>query len=161
MSRITKGIVFFALIGIISCTEDRYFEANNDFTDRLWPMNEKVSFTFSIDDADAMYQLYANVRNDMEYPYRNLYIHYTLEDSTGHVIEKKLQDIQLFEGKTGAPFGDKVSNIYSHQILLEDSVLFPSKGDFTVSYKQYMRTDSLEGIYSTGLRIEIVSNSAE
>ncbi len=158
MSKIAKGLLFFILITALSCTENRYFEANHDFSERVWTMDEKAEFQFDIDEAEAMYQLYINIRNDIDYPYRNLYIHYSLEDSTGNVIDKKLQDIQLFEAKTGAPFGNNVSNIYSHQVLLEDSVLFPSKGEFTVSYKQYMRTDSLKGIYSTGIRIEKMTN---
>ncbi len=161
MSKIVKGFTFFVLIATLSCTENRYFEANHDFSDRVWPMDEEAEFSFTIDNADVMYQLYINLRNDKDYPYRNLYIHYSLEDSTGNILEKELQDIQLFEPKTGAPFGENVSNIYSHQVLLEDSVIFPSKGEFVISYKQYMRTDSLQGIYSAGLRIEKMSNSAE
>jgi gliding motility-associated lipoprotein GldH len=161
MSKATKVFFFLALLATLSCTENRYFEANQDFPDRVWTMNNNIDFTFTVDDPEALYQLYINIRNDVDYPYRNLYIHYSLVDSLDNILDKKLQDIQLFEAKTGAPYGENVSNIYSHQILLEDSVAFPSKGQFTITYKQYMRTDSLKGIYSAGLRIEKMVNSVE
>ena len=154
MSKLVNGLILFSLISIVSCTENRYFEANHDFAEKVWMMDEEVDFTFNVDESEALYQVYINIRNDMDYSYRNLYIHYTLVDSTDNILDKKLQDIQLFEAKTGAPYGDNVSNIYSHQVLLEDSVTFPYEGDYTVKYKQYMRTDSLQGIYSTGLRIK-------
>ncbi|GAA5036445.1 gliding motility lipoprotein GldH [Marivirga lumbricoides] len=151
-------LLFLAFVAF-SCTENRYYEENIDFSDRIWQMNETASFTFNIDDDSSYYELYLNLRNDVQYPYRNIYVHYTLQDSTDRELEKELQNIQLFDPKTGEPFGSGVSSIYSHQVLLKDSVLFPREGRYTIALKQYMRTDSLQGVYSVGLRIDKQSSS--
>lgn len=160
MKSLLKAASLFLLFVItLSCTENRYYEENFDFSDRIWQMDESARFTFTIDDDSSYYELYLNLRNDIKYPYRNIYIHYTLQDSTERALEKELQNIQLFEPKTGEPYGDGLSSIYSHQVLLKDSVLFPKEGQYTVELKQYMRTDSLQGVYSVGLRLDKQSGS--
>lgn len=137
----------------ISCTEERYYEENYDFKDRIWNMEETAEFNFEIDSIELPYQIKLNVRNTMEYPFRNLYIKYQLKDST-YLMEDKLLNLKLFEAKTGKPYGDHQSDIYSHQLILQDSVYFHEKGNYKIELKQYMREIELEGIISVGIRIE-------
>ncbi|MGM0580691.1 MAG: gliding motility lipoprotein GldH [Bacteroidota bacterium] len=136
-----------------SCTEERYYEENHDFKDRNWNLEESAVFNFEIDSVELPYQIKLNVRNTMDYPYRNLYIKYKLEDST-NLMEEKLLNLKLFEAKTGKPFGDHQSDIYSHQLILQDSVYFHKKGNYKIELKQYMREKDLEGLVSAGIRIE-------
>lgn len=93
----------------------------------------------------------------MDYPYRNLYIKYQLRDST-RLMEDQLLNLKLFEAKTGKPYGDHQSDLYSHQLILQDSVFFPQKGKYKIELKQYMREKKLEGVVSTGIRIEQIKN---
>ncbi|WKV10496.1 gliding motility lipoprotein GldH [Marivirga harenae] len=148
---------FYSILGLVfllfSCTEERYYEDNHDFTDRIWNMEESAEFKFKIDSIELPYQIKLNVRNTMDYSYRNLYVKYEILDSTT-VIEEKLLNIDLFESKSGKPFGERQSEIYSHQLILEDSVYFADKGAFTIGLKQYMREKELEGVVSIGVRIE-------
>ncbi len=160
MSKLVKPLLIILVFTMLSCTEDRHFEENVDFNSRVWSMDEAVNFSFDIEDDSSYYQLYFNLRNDGDYPYRNLYVHYALKDSNDYVLDKKLQDIQLFDPKSGAPYGEGFGSVRSHQVLLEDSVLFPGEGKYTVSLRQYMRTDSLKGVHSAGIRIQKV-NTAE
>jgi len=137
----------------ISCTKDRYYESNHDFGDRIWNMEEKAAFNFEIDSIELPYQIKINIRNTMAYPYRNLYVQYHLKDSA-YLMEDQLLNVQLFNAKSGKPYGDHQSEIYSHQILLQDSVYFPKKGEYQIFLEQYMREKELEGIVSVGIRIE-------
>ncbi|WNB17375.1 gliding motility lipoprotein GldH [Marivirga arenosa] len=136
-----------------ACTEDRYFEENIDFTDRSWNMQDSVLFQFEIDSIELPYRVKLNLRNTMDYPYRNIYVQYYLKDSS-EILNENLQNIKLFEAKTGKPFGDRQSEIYSHQLLIQDSVYFPKKGKYTIQLEQYMREKELEGIVSAGIKIE-------
>ncbi|HET8861485.1 gliding motility lipoprotein GldH [Marivirga sp.] len=138
---------------IFSCTEDRYFEDNIDFKDRIWGLEESAEFDIEIDSIEVPYRIKLNVRNTLDYPYRNLYIQYSLSDSNRN-ISKKLHNIKLFEGKTGKPFGDRQSEVFSHQLILQDSVYFPEKGNYTIKLKQYMREKELKGMVSVGIRLE-------
>jgi len=146
------SIIFSSFI-LFSCTEDRHFEENQDFKNRVWGMEESVRFEFEIDSVEIPYQVMLNIRNTMDYPYRNLYIKYHLRDST-HLLKDKLLNIKLFEAKSGKPYGKNQSDIFSHQLLVEDSVYFPEKGKYTVELQQYMREKELLGIVSAGIRIE-------
>jgi gliding motility-associated lipoprotein GldH len=141
---------------LLSCTEERYYEANHDFKDRIWNMEEVAEFEFEIDSIELPYQIKLNVRNTMEYPYRNLYVEYQLSDS-GYMMEDKLLNIKLFGPKTGKPYGNHQSDIYSHQLILQDSVYFQGKGKYSVKLKQYMREKELEGMVSAGIRIEKIT----
>ncbi|SMG33906.1 gliding motility-associated lipoprotein GldH [Marivirga sericea] len=145
--------VIFLMFFISSCTEERYFEDNYDFQDRSWNMEESAEFNIEIDSIELPYQIKLNLRNTMDYPYRNLYIKYQVRDST-YVMEDKLLNIKLFEAKTGKPYGNKQSDIYAHQLSLVDSMFFPAKGKYTIELKQYMREMELEGMISAGIRIE-------
>ncbi len=138
---------------LISCTEERYFEDNYDFNDRIWNMEETAEFNFEIDSVELPYQIKLNIRNTMDYPYRNLYIKYQLKDSS-YLMEEKLLNLKLFEDKTGKPYGNHQSDIYSHQLILQDSVYFPEKGKYKIALKQYMREEELKGMVSAGIRIE-------
>lgn len=150
------SIIFLAFL-LISCTEERYYENNYDFQDRIWNMDESAVFNFEIDSIELPYRIKLNVRNTMDYPYRNLYIKYQLRDST-HLMEDQLLNLKLFEAKTGKPYGDHQSDLYSHQLILQDSVFFPQKGKYKIELKQYMREKKLEGVVSTGIRIEQIKN---
>lgn len=149
-SFLTLTILVFIMI---SCTEDRYYEANHDFTDRTWDLEETAEFNFSVDSTDIPYQISINLRNSLSYPYRNIYIQYTLKDSL-RTINQKLLNLQLFDSKAGKPYGDAQSEIYSHQLLAEDSVYFPQTGNYTIELKQYMRENELEGVISAGIRLD-------
>jgi gliding motility-associated lipoprotein GldH len=146
------AILFF------SCTEDRYYEDNQDFEDRTWNMEETASFEFKIDSIEVPYQIKLNVRNTMDYSYRNLYIKYELSDST-HLMEDKLLNIDLFEAKSGKPYGERQSDIYAHQLILQDSVYFSEKGKYKIELKQYMRKKKVEGVVSVGVRIDQLKTS--
>lgn len=145
--------ILCATLFIFSCTEERFFEENHDFKDRIWDMGKSAQFSFKIDSLNTPYQIKLNVRNTMDYPYRNLYIQYQLRDSS-YLMEDQLLNLRLFDGKTGKPFGDHQSDIYSHQLILQDSVYFSEAGNYTIELKQYMREKELKGIVSAGIRIE-------
>lgn len=145
--------IIFSVFLLFSCTEERYFENNHDFKDRIWNLKETAEFQFGIDSIAIPYQIKLNVRNTMDYSFRNLYIKYQLLDSST-ILEDKLLNIDLFEAKSGKPYGERQSDIYSHQLILQDSVHFPASGEYTIDLRQYMRENDLEGMVSVGIRIE-------
>ena len=139
----------------MACDDSRVYEKYHDFDERLWDVNEKPKFEFSIDDQQARYNVYGNVRNAVSYPWSRFFMNYSLHDSTGAVLNKNLMNEFLFDAKSGEPFGESgLGDIYDHQFLLLKDFQFPYKGKFSVEFQQYMRTDSLEGVLAVGLRIE-------
>lgn len=150
-----------AICSVTCCTEDRVYEDNYDLPSKIWPISEHVNFKFDISDKEQRYQIFLNLRHDAAYPYRNIYMQYQLSDSTNYVMDNALVNFQLFSAKEGLPLGNASSNIYSFQELLLDSVSFPHEGTYTFSIDQYMREDSLKGIYSVGIKIVEQPTGAE
>jgi len=149
------------LLCFSACTDDRVFEENHDFEETIWTIDKDLSFSFDIDNNSKYYKMLLNLRYDLEYPYRNLYVYYKLEDSSQNTLDKALVNYTLFNPKEGKPLGTGSSNIFSYQQVLIDSLQFPQEGEFTISLAQYMRTDSLSGIYSAGIKIIKQPTAAE
>lgn len=155
-----RSLFGFAVIALVffSCDEYRVYEKNTDFDSRHWVVNEKPVFEFDIPDSLNTYNLYCNVRNSLEYPYSRIFITYYLQDTLGTTIEKDLVQQMLFDDKTGEPLGESgLGDLYDHRILLKQNYRFSHPGKHSVTVEQYMRTDTLSGILSVGLRVERTS----
>lgn len=154
-----KLIILFVLsVFVAACDNSRYFEKNTDFEKRSWLISEKPSFEFEITDPSARYNLYLTLRNESDYPFSNLYFTYGLKDESGSLIKKDLESEFLFDKKSGKPLGESgIGDIYNHRFLLLDDFTFPHPGKYILYYEQFMRTDTLSGILSVGLRIEYAS----
>ena len=146
------------IIGLLSCDEQRVYEMNADFDARYWPVSEKPEFEFAISDTVATYNLYANVRNSLDYPYANIFLTWYLRDSAGVLLEKDLVRQLLFDEKTGEPFGESgLGDLYDHRVPLKTHYRFPYAGKYQVALEHYMRTDSLAGVLAVGVRVEKTS----
>ena len=150
-------LALMCAIVLLACHNERVFERNEDLKDRAWLINTKPTFDFVIQDTTLLYNLYCNIRNEVSYPKANLYFTYYLKDSTGVTLEKKLMTEFLFDKKTGKPFGKSgLGDIYDHQILVLKNYRFKHPSKYSVSFEQFMRADSLQGILAVGLRVEKV-----
>ena len=143
-----------ALVFLSACDESRVYEENVDFTDKKWVVDTVPSFEFEIADPSKPYNIYWNVRNTVSYPYRNLYLTYYIEDTTGRRITTDLHNMLLFEPKTGKPYGSGLGDIFSHQFMALPDYKFDRAGVYRVRLEQYMRTDTLPEIVSVGMRVE-------
>ena len=162
MQNRNKLIAFcFLAISLFSCTENRTYEGNIDLDNSSWMVDHSLDFEFEIKQPEKYYDLFFNIRYDADYPYRNIYIYYDLTDSTETSIQKQLVNFPLFTDKLGEPLGETNSNIISLQTSLADSVKFPFAGKYSIRMAQYMRTDSLTGVYSAGIKVMEAQSDAE
>ena len=144
-------LIFFAFS---SCDSNRVFEETVDFSNAYWLADSIKSFDVNIGQADDVYNILFSIRNGVEYPHRNVYVHYTISDSTDNVLDKELRNFQLFHPKSGYPFGNGTGNLREHKFELLVGYKFPYEGPFKISFEQYMRYDSLPQVYSIGVRVE-------
>lgn len=151
-----RKIAFWILaLGALSaCDTSRIFEENIDLPNEYWVKDQPVTFEFTVEDASLAYNLYANVRNSQSYQFNNLYYKYQLTDSLAGMLSENLENLILFEPKTGEPLGRGLGDIFDQQQLILDHYKFPAKGKYIVNIEQYMRQDTLPLILSVGLRVE-------
>lgn len=147
--------ILFLLVLCIACDDQRVYEKNVDFPSRNWVVSEHPAFEFEIDDTIATYNLYGNVRNSLDYPFSRIFVNYSLTDSAGNTLNRRMIGEYLFDEKTGKPFGESgLGDIYHHRLPLETGFRFPHSGRYVVTLEQYMRRDSLHGVLAVGLRVE-------
>ena len=144
------------ILVLAACTDpNRVYDKNYDLPDNLWLADSIAEFEFEIKDPTLSYDLYYNVRNSLSYPYHNLYVRHTLEDTLGNELANALQNMDLFDPITGKPLGDGLGDIFDHKILAISNKTFPEEGWYRFKIQQFMRQDSLPLILSIGLRVEI------
>lgn len=149
-------LIFLLALIISSCDNTRVYENTVDFNSAYWLADSVKSFDIDITEAGSEYNILFNIRNGVKYPHRNVYVYYTISDSTNKVLDEELRDFQLFHPKSGYPFGNGSGNIREHHFDLLMAYEFPYAGQYKISFEQYMRYDSLPQVYSIGLRIETV-----
>lgn len=120
----------------------------------FWHLDSIQTFNFAIKDTAASYNLIATFRNASSYPFYNLYFQYTLQDSTGDILHQELKQVDLFDPKTGEPFGSGLGDLFDHSFMLEENFEFENTGTYSLSFEQYMRRDTLPFILSIGARVE-------
>jgi gliding motility-associated lipoprotein GldH len=150
-----RVVVFLCVVfAAVSCGDNRLYEDYVDFDGRYWVVSQQPAFEFQIDEPQAKYGLYCNIRIAESYPYSDFNFQYTLSDSTGNVLAKRLVVKDVFDRKTGKPFGESgLGDIYDHQVQLADHA-FTNPGKYKITLEQFMRTDSLEGVLAVGIRVE-------
>ncbi len=146
-------VLFCALLG---CDKNTVFNETRDFTDAKWTIENECKFGFMIDDATKNYNVYYNVRNNLTYPYYNLFVTRYLYNANGKKLDEKMDELLLADDKTGKPLGAGLGDIFDHKILVLKNYKFPKKGAYQIKVKQYMRQNPLPDILSFGLAVERV-----
>ncbi len=148
-------LVTVSALVLTRCDHARIYEANHDFKDNRWALSDTSVFEFSIDDTTAKYNVILNIRNSIDFKTARLFLNYALMDSTTAPLRNRLLEQNLFDKKSGEPFGKSgLGNIYEHHLLLEPNITFLAKGKYHIRLTQMMRTDTLQEILSVGIRVE-------
>ncbi|MEQ1584419.1 MAG: gliding motility lipoprotein GldH [Cyclobacteriaceae bacterium] len=148
----------FTLLFLAGCDSNRVFENYKEFEDRAWRVNDPAVFEFQIKDVSKKYNLYYNVRNSLEYPYARIFVQYSLADSIGTELTKKLASNFLFDQKTGRPLGRSgLGDVLDNQFLLLSNQSFKTEGTYRFRLDQFNRQDTLKGVLAIGLRVEAAS----
>ena len=145
------------LFSMVSCDPSRIYETNRDFENGQWVSGDTAYFAIQVPDSATRYNLLLNVRNTIDFNTARLFIQYELSDSN-KVIRKRLVEQNLFDRKTGEPFGESgLGDIFSHRFVLENGISFKKAGEIQIKLNHMMRTDTLSEIRSVGIRLERVA----
>ena len=149
-------LAFFLFASLTSsCDSNRLFEVNNTFKNKHWESDSIQMFEFEIEEKTIAYNILFNIRNSSDFPYNNIYVKYSLEDTLNNIIEEQLVNYDLFDSKTGKPLGQSgIGDLFDHQFLLLDNYSFERSGKYIFKVQQYMRVDTLSGVLAAGFRVE-------
>lgn len=151
---LTKTFLIVLSIYCLSCDSNAIYKSYEDLKDTNWFVKNVPTFTFEVKDEAIPYNIYLMIRNASQYPYNNLYLTRYIYGPDGKQISNRLEEIILFDPKTGRPLGKGLGDIYDHKVISSRDFKFPKKGKYTIKLKQYMRQDPLPYIMSVGISVE-------
>lgn len=153
--RASKSIFFIAIVCFcLSCDSNAIYKSYVDMKDTNWYVKNVPAFTFEVKDETIPYNIYLLVRNASQYPYNNLYVTRYIYGPDGKILSNRLEEVMLFNEKTGKPLGEGLGDIYDNKVISSRNFMFPKKGKYTIKLKQYMRQDPLPYVMSIGVSVE-------
>jgi gliding motility-associated lipoprotein GldH len=146
----------FILLSSAGCTDPKaIIDQNTPVSDHAWSYANKFKYAVKIDDENATYNLYMNLRVTADYKYSNLFV---LITQTGPGKKSKTTRYELkLASKDGEWLGKGSGNLYSYQAPFLTSYKFPAKGLYHFEIEQNMRDNSLREVSDVGLRVEKTS----
>lgn len=153
--RLSLWLAAFTLY-LSSCQTIDLYEKTVAIPAHKWKSSFKPSFTFTIKDTTAAYQLFVTLRHKDKYNYNNIYINLTTKQPGQDSTQSARYDLKLGTDEDGW-LGSGMDDIYEHRIPLtpvSTPFRFHKAGDYTFTLEQIMREDPLENVMNVGLRIE-------
>ncbi|MFD0752124.1 gliding motility lipoprotein GldH [Mucilaginibacter calamicampi] len=144
-------LVSCLLFAFNSCSDPgAVIDDNMALPNKVWPYNNHVGYNFKIDDVNAGYNFYINLRVTGDYKYSNLFV--LISDP----VKKK--PAARYELKLARPDGQWLGkgsgNLYSFRIPFKSNYKFPAPGTYHISIEQNMRDNPLHEVSDVGLRVE-------
>jgi gliding motility-associated lipoprotein GldH len=146
--------LIFIAFAFFSCETNAIYKSIEDLKDSSWFIKQEPTFVVDVEDETIPYNIYILVRNASQYGFNNLYITRYIYGPDKKPLSVRLEEMILFDTKTGKPLGDGLGDIFDHKFLSTRNFKFPKKGKYTFKLKQYMRQDPLPYIMSVGISVE-------
>lgn len=142
------------MICLQACELDIVYNSYIDIEDYVWKSDKTLIFNIEIDDSSSIgFDVFYDLRYGIQYPYKNLFISYALKDSTGKIVDEGMQNLLLFEDKTGRPKGDGLGDIFDYEFNAFKQLDLSQK-KYSLEINQYMREQDLPYIMSLGVKIK-------
>ena len=136
----------------ISCNHNRFFEESVKIEDGIWRSDNIVTFSAVITDTIAVYNMYLDVRNDISYPFSNLYLFLKTEFPNGQIAKDTIECmLASYDGKW---LGSGIGSVRFNRFLFQQGISFRMSGTYRFELEQAMRVTELNGIRDIGIRID-------
>jgi gliding motility-associated lipoprotein GldH len=141
--------IFFLLE---ACSSIDIYEKTEAFSRHSWNSNNKLSFTFTITDTTALYNIYTVIRHTDAYHFNNIWLNVT---TVAPGDTASTQQVNLILGNnTKGWLGIAMDDIIEHRVLLTRYPVKLKKGNYNFILQQIMREDPLQNIINAGIRVE-------
>ena len=139
------GLIALA-VSFTSCRNDIVYSRFSPISSEKWQMDSVVRFDYTIEDAQAAYQMVIHVRHTERYPYQNMWL-FVNDGHRADTIEFYLADDR------GQWLGDKHHGFIEMPVLFEENYHFPDTGTYHLEIVHGMRGSLLRGVTDIGLEI--------
>ncbi len=146
------GSVLMILLAFFSCETNKVYNDYHQIPEYKWKMSNNLKFDITITDTITPCNIYFNVRNSGEYPYRNLWLFVKERTPQNQLVEDKFNCI--LANRNGRWLGKGFGDIFDLQLPYKKNVVFKKSGVYTFEISQGMRDTILNGIVNMGILIE-------
>ncbi len=143
-----------------SCDEKRVFDEYKEMGG-VWKKEDVKRFVFKQEDTINPYNLFLNIRNTNEYPFRNLFVIVNLKQPDNLVKVDTLE--YLMTNPDGSLLGEGFSDVKESKLWYQEKFVFKQKGEYVLEVQQALRetgsvsgVEELKGVTDIGFRIEKV-----
>ncbi|GAB6395493.1 MAG: gliding motility lipoprotein GldH [Bacteroidales bacterium] len=151
-SPIIKNFLLAATLFLwVSCGNPAVYHQYQLIPSKGWEGEQEYYFTFMIEEAAIPYNVILEIRNNNLYPYQNLWVLYQEELPTGDIRQ---DTVQCMLADDFGKWSGKGISLFESSFPIRSGYMFPMKGQYTFSFRQGMRNDTLTGIQEIGLRVE-------
>lgn len=150
--RVTWLMFIFISMALAACDPGRIYDTSYPIDNAEWHRDSVLHYVVDINDSLAISDFYISIRNNTDYPYRNIYLFVTTVFPNGHSAKDTIECI--LADKNGKWIGSGSGKIRDNLIMLQSSLRFPLRGTYQFYLEQAMRNKKLKGIEDVGIRIE-------
>lgn len=153
---LTLASLFLLLLG--GCQTLDLYEKTVSLPGKAWPSTYQPSFTFTLRDTTAVYDLQLVLRHSDRYHFNNIWVEVSVK-TPGADSARRFRAERVLGTDEQGWLGSGMDDIYEHRIslndkLLENNISLRQKGDYTITLKQIMREDPLQQVWNAGIRLE-------
>ena len=144
--------IVLATVLLVSCGNDKLYDESVVIPDAKWDNKNIPYFDVTVDDTLNAYAFYLNIRHLEDYRYSNLYIFMHTEFPNGNVTHDTIECVLAMAD--GRWMGKGSGTLRSAEVLLNQSLVFPLRGEYHFEIEQAMREEELRGITDIGICFE-------
>lgn len=145
-------------LGLVSCDSKRVYDSYQSLPNQ-WHKDSVITFKINPPDTIQPYNLFVNLRNTNDYPFKNLFLIVEMDFPHGKTVTDTLEyEMAKADGELlGAGFSD----IKESKLWYKEGVVFKEAGEYLLKVQQAMRENGevegveyLKGVTDVGFRIE-------
>jgi len=136
-----------------ACGPSYQYEKYYEFDDGTWAYADTLNFNFTIEDTLSIYNLYLELEHGTDFRNQNLYTLIHTRFPNGEAIKERLS-LELIDKSTGSWRGNCGSKQCKVTIPIQEGAYFNQPGNYSILVEQYMRRDSVQGIFKLGFLLE-------
>lgn len=158
MLKILRKIGLISLIAMcLSCSNNNViYDESVVIPNASWNNQDLPYFDVNIEDTTSSYNFYFNIRHLENYKYSNFYMFLHTTFPNGNQTHDTIELILAYPD--GRWIGKGSGSMRSNQILLNNNLHFPLKGNYHFEIEQAMREPVLNGITDVGVKFEIIND---
>lgn len=156
MTYLKKISFVLLLIAILSSCGNKnvIFDESVVISNASWDNKEFPYFDVEVEDTLSAYNFYLNIRHLENYRYSNFYMFLHTTFPNGNQTHDTIELVLAYPD--GRWIGDGSGSMRNNNILLNNNLYFPLKGNYHFEIEQAMREPVLEGVADVGICFEKV-----